>query len=334
MKIKRLAVLFVAAMIFVIVAIWIGHRQPKTYTGNIEKVSLGVYKGPNSALMYIAVDKGFLKKFGLDVSVQEYEAGVLAVNDLIAGRVDIATAAEFVLVTQSFHRHDLKIPGVIWRGDDIELIARRDQGIKQIGDLRGKRIGVLQGAQPQFFLGTFLSFNGIPIKNVKIIYLKPSEIVESILEAKIDATVIFSPYTDMIRKRLGTNAIAWSVQSNQDYYFLLFAKEGFIKSRPHVIERLLGALLEAEQFIERHPREGQEVVRRYLNVEPALVLSAWSGVNFQVRLDQDLLILMEHEARWAIDNKLKGSTRLPNYLDFIYIDGLEKIKPEAVTIIH
>ena len=40
------------------------------------------------------------------------------------------------------------------------------------------------------------------------------------------------------------------------------------------------------------------------------------------------------EARWAIREELADKEEVPDYLDFIYIDALEEVKPEAVTIIR
>jgi hypothetical protein len=33
-------------------------------------------------------------------------------------------------------------------------------------------------------------------------------------------------------------------------------------------------------------------------------------------------------------NNLTDATKVPNYLDYIYFDALEEVKPEVVTIIH
>jgi NitT/TauT family transport system substrate-binding protein len=46
------------------------------------------------------------------------------------------------------------------------------------------------------------------------------------------------------------------------------------------------------------------------------------------------LIAFEDQARWRIDNNLTDATRVPNYLDYIYLDALEKVKPEAIGIIR
>jgi NitT/TauT family transport system substrate-binding protein len=172
------------------------------------------------------------------------------------------------------------------------------------------------------------------MNEIEITNLKPTEIVNAILKGTIDGAASFIPFGDAIRKGLGANAVTWPIQGQQDYYMLLVAKASFFKAYPSRIERLLSALIGGEQFIKAYETEAQKIIEERLNLDLSTLLSIWPKSRFEVRLDQDLLILMEDEARWAIRNKLTGSTRLPNYLDFIYIDGLKKIKPEAVTIIH
>jgi len=335
MKIKTLAVLFVAAMIVVTAAvIWIGHKQSKKYSGGIEKIRLGVATPDASALIYIADRRGFFKDHGLDVSIKNYEAGILAMNDFAVDEIDITMIAEFVLVNQILKGIDLKALGTTVITNSCELIARKDRRIEKVTDLKGKKIGSVRGSNLDFFLGSFLTSRGIQMNDVQIINLKPTEIVDAILKGTIDGAASFVPYSDTIRKGLGTNAVTWPIQGQQDFYMLLVAKAPFIKTYPSRIERLLRALIDAEQFIKEHETEAQKIVEERANLDHSTLISLWPKSRFEVRLDQDLLILMEHETRWAIRNKLTGSTRLPNYLDFIYIDGLEKINPDSVTIIH
>ncbi len=47
-----------------------------------------------------------------------------------------------------------------------------------------------------------------------------------------------------------------------------------------------------------------------------------------------MIIVMEDQARWNIQHGLTNTTEVTNYLDYIYFDALDEVKPEAVTIIH
>jgi NitT/TauT family transport system substrate-binding protein len=62
--------------------------------------------------------------------------------------------------------------------------------------------------------------------------------------------------------------------------------------------------------------------------------TVWSQNQFSLSLDQSLVAAMEDEARWMIANGLTSETEVPNFLDYIYMDGLQAVKPEAVNIIR
>ena len=123
-----------------------------------EKLRIAIYPDTVSALIYIAQEQGFFKRHGLDVSFEDYQTGVLAVNGLTAGKADAATATEFVLAIQGFKREDLRVIAAISFSDSMEVVARRDRGIKNPEDLKGKIVGVPKTTIAEFFLNAFLSF--------------------------------------------------------------------------------------------------------------------------------------------------------------------------------
>jgi NitT/TauT family transport system substrate-binding protein len=60
----------------------------------------------------------------------------------------------------------------------------------------------------------------------------------------------------------------------------------------------------------------------------------WADYEFTLDLDQSLVAAMEDQARWIIAHQLSDRTETPNFVSSIYMDGLEAVKPEAVSIIH
>jgi len=302
--------------------------------GRVEKIRLGFLPDPLSSLLYIANEQGMFKRHGLDVFFDRYEGGAYALNDLLAGKLDVAVATEFALVFQSFKRTDLRALGTISTADNTEIVVRKDLGIMKPFDLLGKRIGVSKGMNTEFLLNSFLSLNGIRSADVQTVDLKPSEILKALSEGKIDAGCFYPPFSDEAKKKLAGKALSWSPQGGQDYFFLMITKEELLKTRPQVVISLLASLLEAEAFLKTHSREALEIVARTLNLTPEAVMGGWSKIRFRVRLDQDLLTLMEDEARWAVRNKLVNAEKPPNYFNFLYLEGLGKLKPEAVGVIH
>ena len=307
---------------------------PSTVPVVPEKVNFGVFSGPASTLIYVAQERGIFRKNGIDASIKEYETGLLSVQDLIAGNLDMATASEFVIASKSFKNTDLRIITAINSANDSEMIVRRDRGIRAPKDLIGKKIGVTRGTNLDFFLGTYLTLNDIPLKSVTIVNLRPSEMSAAVSAGRVDAVSTFSPYTDAVKSSLGQNAISWPMQSGQSYYFLLCTKESFIQSHSGLIERILLSLIEAERFLRENEAQARKIIEGRLNMNQAVLSSVWPLYQFRVRLDQDLIILMESEARWMIRNNLSGSREVPDYFTRIYADGLIAVEPSGVGLIR
>jgi len=69
-------------------------------------------------------------------------------------------------------------------------------------------------------------------------------------------------------------------------------------------------------------------------VDTAFVESAWSRDQFALSLEQALITAMESEARWMISENLTAEKQVPDFGKYMYIDGLQKLKPGAVNIIR
>ena len=322
--------LLCAGMVF----IWSHREHERKFDGPGEKLTLGIYRYTVSALMLIAQDQGFFARKGLDVTNKHYEYGVLSIKDVLEDRIDIAAATDSVVAWNILQGKDLKILTSVDAGDLIRLVARNDRGIRQWSDLKGKKVGLTVGTVTEFFLDRALTFNQLSRDDIEIVNLSPLNTVDSFREGSVDAIVVWSPLDELAEKELGGKVVSWSVQYGQDYYWLLICKSELIRNRPQAIERLFAALALSENFIASNRVEAQRIVERLqANPQPLSVDKAWPNHNLKVSLDQQLVVAMEDAARWFVSRGYsKGKT--PNFLNFIYFEGLEAVKPGAVSIIH
>jgi len=331
LTVSILAVVIIAGYFFLF-------RQKNTakqqvYQGPINKMRVGNI-GEYSIFDLIAKDRGFFKENGLDVTINTYESGPPAVADLLAGNVDVAVAADFVGVRNIFTDSDLRILTQASRHRVFHMIARIDHGIRAPSDLKGKTIGVTKKGVGEFYLSRYLLYNNLSQNEVTIVDLTPTQMISRLETGKIDAIVIFDPHAYNLIKKLGSSVVHWSVQNNQDTFALAYSTNSFIQTHRDIIERYIRALLEASQWLKEHPQEAKADITRILHYEPAYIEYIWSNFNFNHGLDQALILTMEDQARFAIERGLTDKKQVPNYLNYIYFDALEKINPEAVTIIH
>src|SRR3989338_5138652 len=308
-------------------------KIPDAYSGPVDKITVANI-GQFSIFNIIAKDKGYFEKYGLDATVNEYDAGGTAMAALLSGQADFAIAADFVGVNTIFKNKELRILAAVSDHDVFRLVARKDKGIAGPADLKGKTIGVTRKTAGEFYLGRFLTTNGLSLPDVTMIDLSPAEMVKRIESGEIDAVLTFEPHAYNIGEKMGNAVLTWSAQGDQRALGLVYAANYFVERHPDVVERYLRALLEAERQVLEHNDESRAFVARTLNFNDAYMRYIWPKFIFTIDLDQDLLLTMEDQARWAIDNGLTDQTKVPNYLDYIYFAALERLKPAAVTVTH
>jgi len=301
---------------------------------NAEALTVGVTTTPVALLFHVAREKGHFERHGLTVTMNEYAAGALTFPALLSGEVDVATAAEYVLVRHAFERRDLKAIAAVARVRDAELVYRYDRGIVAPRDLRGKKVGLMRDSISPFFLERFLILNGLSANACTLVDQPPTDSVDALASGDVDAIAAFSPYTFQARGRLGDAVGSWDLQGGQQYYFLAITTERVLRSRRPAIEKLLRALLDAERDVRARPGETDVIMRNRMRVPEAYVPLIGAQQVYEVRLDQQLILLMESESRWLLSRGRRPGGAVPNFLTHIDWEPLEAVRPEAVGIIR
>ena len=317
---------------------WLGQKQPQKpteFTGKSETLTVGVSKSFLSIPLYIAQKQGYFADEGLDITMKEYSSGKRATESLFAGEVEISTVADMPVVFNSFKRSDFCIIATFaYSFHMVKIIVRRDKGINIGTDLKGKKVGVNRGTSSHFFLGVFLIHNGLSISDVEMIQIPTADMPAALKNNEVDAISVWQPYAQETKLLLQDKAVELPDSEIYRTTFSFAAKKSFAKDRLETIKRFLRALEKAAAFIDDSREESQEIVAHIFGLDEKRVHAIWDDFVFGISLDQSLLIGWEDIARCYMKNNLTDRSKIPNYLDFIYLEGLAAVKPEAISIIR
>jgi NitT/TauT family transport system substrate-binding protein len=145
--------------------------------------------------------------------------------------------------------------------------------------------------------------------------------------------MIWEPNVYKIKTNLEGNTLTWPGQSGQSSYWLLLSKEDFTTKNPEIVKRTLKALLQAEEFVKTNEDEAKAILA-FHDFDAQFINDIWQKLDYTISLPQALIIAMEDGARWRIKQGIAEAANVPNYLDYIYFDALEEVKPKAIGIIR
>lgn len=321
-------------MIVVLVAILLSFHCGKKPVQEKINLVLAVNVTTYSAPVYVALEKGFWKEEGLNITRKGFAAGRFCLEAILGGKADFGTVAEAPMVFAGLTGQKALIATTMASGDnEMKIIARKDHGIVSPLDLKGKKVGALVSTVSEFFLYLFLNEYGMTMSDINLFNLKPAEMPSALLNGDIDAFTVWEPFVYNADKALAEKATIFTSRGLYDISFNIVISEELAQKYPETVEAILRGLLKAEQFIGKNRKEALEIISEEVGLSAKVLEELTTYISFKLKLDSSMIELMEKETKWAIETGYapKGA-KVPNYRSMFYTQALKKIVPEAVNI--
>jgi len=217
---------------------------------------------------YIAMKTGLMTKHGIDLRWQAFSTSSARMAAVMAGNVDIAgtgVVSALALMASGARQFQLiATPNNFGRAEG--LLVR--EGIKELADLKGKKIGVTYASSAHVLLLDVLSQAGInPDKDVAIINLPATELLTAYKANQIDAAAAWTPTFDRIRALPGTRLLfddsafslykSYKMSPGPD---VLLTRSSFGKDNPAAVKAFMQAIFEANAMLTQKPEESARIL--------------------------------------------------------------------------
>ena len=263
-------------LLFALTALLLACCQKIEPTANQELIPVTLPVGyiPNVqfAPMYVAIEKGFYREQGLDVSM-DYNMETDSVALIGAGELDFAiVSGEQVLLGRA---QDLPVVYVMaWYQEyPVGVASLKESKIEKPQDLVGKKVGIpgLYGAS-YIGLRALLQANGLQESDLTLDSIGYTQ-TEALMNGLEDAVVIY-----VANEPLKLNAEGYDVNvlRTSDSIDLvgngLVTSETMIKEHPDVVRGMVTATLQGIAYITEHPAEAFEICKKYVDTLASLTL--------------------------------------------------------------
>lgn len=224
---------------------------------------------PSNWSIWVAEEKGFFKKHGVDAQVIFIGGGsARGVNALVAREVQFMTIAGVGVIGASLRGVDLVMVASNINLSTQRLMSRPD--IKTPEDLRGKRVGVTAfGSHTHSVLLMVLKKWSMKPDDMVILQVGPSLTMVISLEKKfIDAAVLTSP-ADFMAEEKGNRVLAdladmnvYSLQST------LTTTREYLRGHEELATRFVKGYSEGIAYVKRNKAQSVDILRRKLRLDP------------------------------------------------------------------
>jgi NitT/TauT family transport system substrate-binding protein len=266
---------------------------------------------------YVAYEQKLWQANGIAPTILPSPHGTATLISVLGGAADIGVSTELSVCVGAFTKAPVKILAAFNQVENMELVCNKT--IRGPGDLKGKRIGVVQANPSQYFFSLFLRKHNIAASDITIIRLGPPEMLSALTGGSIDGFVWQEPFLSQAVKadpnrfhRLpepGLNAIYASVIVN----------DTALRQRRPTLVKALRALDQACTFIKANPDEAVRIGSVYAQMDPTVTADAITRMKIGLSMDAPAMkAKMTDEANWALaEGVAKAGSAVPDYTDYL-----------------
>ncbi len=297
---------------------------------------------PDNALNFIALEKGYFAKHGLDVQADFYPSGKRAIHDgFLKQDYDLATTAEVPFVFALDDDPDLRIFASIYGADNVNrIVTRWGVDFNSIDQISGKVIGTQKNSAVHYFFHKVYNAFNIPRSDFTLKFYPAEELPHALAKGEIDAFSMREPFVTQAAELLKGEVNVFSMPGIYHQFGVAVTREKTLQEKSVELELYLQALFEARSFAMSNPQASIEILAKYLSISIPEARELWRPSNLQLGLHQGLINTIESEILWrnfltdlGLDDKKLDLEKF-DLSDFIDVGVMEAVNPYAVMVVY
>ncbi len=269
---NKIALLFLVSLFFLVGA---AHGQ----SVRIAYLQSDIHQLP----CWVALEKGFFEKEGVKVEVAGvFKAGPELMSAFAAGALDMGYVGVAPATTAVANKTARVVVLAQVNTEGSAIVVKKDGQVRSIPDLVGK-VAVVPGhatVQDSLFRRALLKFNTQP-DQLKIMVLKPPEMIGALRTDQIDAFIAWEPYP----AKAVTMGVGRLLVASRDIWkdhpcCVLAADTKFLETQLEKAKGVVRSHVKAIDFIRRHREEAVKIGVKYTGMDEASVRMAMENVNY------------------------------------------------------
>lgn len=282
-------------------------------------------------LPWVAQSKGFFEEAGIKAKMQQYGTGIEAVQAVVARQADMGPALDFAMLNLAGTAKDnMNVIAAIAQPKPgfHKLVAAGD--IKEPADLKGKKIGYVEGTSEHYVTQKYLIDGGVKLDEVTMVPLPGLfELVGALKSGDIQASWLWANGVPEALKDSKLKQITDDSSVLGTVSVFLIAGRDWTEKHPEEVTRVLQAFNKSAAFVAANNDEAAKIIADAVHGDAAQIAQTNPNQNWNLGFSQQQLDALDQIAQFLI-----GSGKLAKDFDvrkFLNFEIMEKVVPGSVT---
>ncbi len=266
---------------------------------------LGISVWPGSESLYLANDLGYYKNTPIKLVNYSSDSALMRAyrnGDLEAVAITLDQAWLLAETTPDF-----RIVLVLDFSNGGDAIVAKPE-IKNLQDLKSRRVGVESTVLEVFVLSRALGKVGMSPKDVQIVSLLGAEDELPFKQGRVDAVVTYEPTVSNLRA-MGANLLFDSRQIPSEIMDIVVIRESVLTKQSTVAQALIDGWFHALDYLQKHPQDAARRIAPHERVTPEQFLKSLNSIRI-LDVQENKKILGKTDA-----TALNAATRLARFME-------------------
>lgn len=237
-------------------------------------IRVGYQKGNT---LHILKESGFLDEAaaeeGYSIKWEMFTHGGTLMEGIYAGVIDFGHAADGPgIFAQASDKPFVYVGADAPNPEGVGLMVRADSGISTIEELKGKKIGALEGGNHHYSAILAIESAGLTVDDVEWVYPEDAAQGRALFETgEIDALSSYDPFFASAEVEMDVITLADGQIDDYPNRTFYFASEQFAEEHPELIDFILEAIDKSDQWANENKEEVVEIMSEALGISEEVI---------------------------------------------------------------
>lgn len=204
------------------------------------------------------------------VTWNEFPAGPQILEALAVGSIDVGVTGDAPPVyAQAAGKPLYYIAYETAKPLASAILIPKGSSLKQLTDLKGKRIALQKGSSAHFLLVQAVRKAGLKWSDIQPIWLTPADARAAFQKGAVDAWAIWDPYYASTELEDQAKVLVTGKNLSPNYTFYL-AAPNFVQQHPQAVTGLLKQINQADRWVQQHQSETADLIGKSTGLKPAV----------------------------------------------------------------